>query len=89
MLHAVKDEANCFESKISFPGFANSMFPLNWPVRPRKIWTSSAKPTPEIAASLIDASAIKRTEATNVSPRYHPPSLRPFRKALSKEFRGK
>jgi uncharacterized protein (DUF2235 family) len=79
---ALADSGLCFDAAISRPRFIKAIQPMNFPWRGRKIWTRREKPSLQDAQLYLDASVWQRASAEHVRPRYRPPSLKPFSKAL-------
>jgi uncharacterized protein (DUF2235 family) len=71
-----------YDAKISRPKVWQSFSPVNLPWRRRKIWTRKKAPELKDAEGCLDITVALRTAARKVHPRYAPPPLRPFHKAL-------
>jgi uncharacterized protein (DUF2235 family) len=76
------DAGMAWESKVTRPGLADALAPINYPIRIRKIWRGRMKPTLEDARDHLDASALQR--ASSAKPRYRPEPLRPFTHAIQR-----
>lgn len=71
-----------FDAPISRPRFWQSLQPINYPIRGRKIWAMRDKPSLEDMNGLFDESVFKRHSDEKVRPRYRPGAMRPFRVLL-------
>ena len=71
-----------FDAPITRPSFWKSLSPMNYPLHTRQIWSRKEQPSPDEADALIDLSAVMRSEAADLRPRYRPAALRPFKKIM-------
>jgi uncharacterized protein (DUF2235 family) len=86
---ATKDADICYGAPISRTPLSESFEPMNYPFRPRRIWTQRARPTLEDAEILFDDSVIERMRSADVRPRYRPGPLKPFKIVWSPPKRKK
>lgn len=83
---ALKEAGLCFDANISRPkSFWKALQPMNYPLRPRKVWARKHKPTVQDLTHTFDATVLERYGAENVRPRYRPEQLKPF-KGVMKEW---
>ena len=76
---ATKGADACFGARISRTPLAEAFEPMNFPFRPRRIWTARERPTLEDAETLFDESVIERMRAPDVRPRYRSGPVGPFK----------
>lgn len=80
---ALRDAGLCFDADISRPkSFWKALQPMNYPLRPRKIWANKEKPTVQDLTGYFDASVLERYGAENLRPRYRPAQLKPFKSVM-------
>ncbi|MEQ1492688.1 MAG: DUF2235 domain-containing protein, partial [Terricaulis sp.] len=81
-LQAMKQAGLSFDSAIKRPGLLKSLSPMNIPLRTRRIWSKRQAPSEADAEDNFHPSVAYRVALQNLRPRYRPPPIRPFRKAL-------
>ena len=84
---AIREAGLVFNGRISRPRFWDSLSPMNYPIQPRRIWTSKhgkARPSEDFATHVLDRTVALRAAAKDIRPRYRPAPLRPFKAILSK-----
>lgn len=72
--------------RVTRPPIFRIFSPINWPIRPRQIWSGRERPTLEEMQALLDEHAFARACARK--PRYRPAPLRPFRKLVRELHRA-
>lgn len=83
-LHALDAAGLRVDSEIKRPSFLRSLSPMNMPIRPRRIWRHRERPSDADAEEILHLSVAYRASLKTLRPRYQPPPIRPFTKALRK-----
>jgi uncharacterized protein (DUF2235 family) len=88
---AIREAGLVFNGRISRPKFWDSLSPMNYPIYPRRIWTSKlgkSRPSEDFASHVLDRTVALRAAAKDIRPRYKPAPLKPFRTILPKLIAG-
>lgn len=89
LLMTLKEAGLSYDAPITRPSFWKSLSPMNYRLAQRRIWREKSSATREAAEITFHQTVVQRCVAKQLRPRYQPPPLRPFQKAIrewGKEF---